>query len=72
MIQVEKHGNQYSWYRCTCPECGCIFVFTQDDIDVNIVYNEYTAKMIYCPECGEKIRRWKVNPQPVRNDKNDK
>lgn len=22
MIQVEKHGNQYGWYRAICPECG--------------------------------------------------
>lgn len=66
MIQVEKHGNQYGWYRATCPKCGCIFTFNQDDILVKIIYNEYSEKVIYCPECGEEINRWKVNPQPAK------
>lgn len=63
MIQVEKHGNQYGWYRCTCPECGCEYVFSYNDIKSKIVYSSYVEKIVHCPECGEETSNWKCGPR---------
>ena len=51
MIQIEKHGNTYPFWRCVCPNCGCQFTFNQND-----TYTENCCgdvyKIVYCPECG--------------------
>lgn len=62
MIQVLKHGNQYGWYRATCPECGCEFVFSCNDLQEKIRYG-YVERVVQCPECMEEIGDWKVGPR---------
>ena len=59
MIQVEKHGNQYGWYRATCPKCGCEFVFSCNDFQEKIRYG-HVERTVQCPECVEEIECWEV------------
>lgn len=59
IIQVEKHGNQYGWYRAVCPECGCEFVFGCNDLQEGFRCG-YVEKIVHCPECMEEIGDWKV------------
>lgn len=57
MIQVEKHGIRYGWYRVTCPECGCEFVFSCNDIQEKIRHG-YVERTVQCPECEKEIEYW--------------
>ena len=51
MIQVEKHGNTYPFWRCVCPNCECQFTFdNRDTITENCRGDVY--QVVYCPECG--------------------
>ena len=60
MIEIIKRGTKKS---CTCKECGCIFRYEEEDIEVE---NKYTfsclgveghtwVELIMCPQCDEKI-----------------
>lgn len=52
MIRIIKHGNKR---RSTCPNCGCVFEFGNQDITVrNLGRNEFN-RYINCPECEEEI-----------------
>ena len=51
MIQVEKHGNAYPFWRCTCPKCECQFTFNHNDTFIKS-YNDGFCQTVYCPECG--------------------
>ena len=67
MIQVEKHGNQYGWYRATCPECGCEFVFSCNEFRKNTRHG-YAEIFVQCPECMEEVGDWKVGPRTDMED----
>lgn len=56
MIQIEKHGIIYPFWRCTCPNCGCQFTFDDEDICIfsKNSLNEI-HKVIQCPECSHHI-----------------
>ena len=52
MIQVEKHGNTYPFWRCVCPNCGCQFTFDHRDTYLSHFYDEDSLQeVIDCPEC---------------------
>ena len=44
MVRVNKHGKFNSFNSAECPECGCVFDYTQEYIDKNDGY-------LKCPEC---------------------
>lgn len=51
MIQVEKHGNTYPFWRCTCPKYECQFTFNHNDTSIEGCRGDiYTV--VYCPECN--------------------
>ena len=52
MITIIKHGA-ISQYEKTCPKCGCIFRFTDDDI--SRFNGPVTIQVIGCPDCGEPL-----------------
>ena len=57
MIVIIKHGT-VDEYEKTCPKCGCIFRFTDDDIskfDISRFDGAETIQVIDCPDCGEPI-----------------
>ena len=62
MIQIEKHGNIYPSWRCSCLNCGCQFTFDDEDIRIFGKRSWYRHnslneifKMIRCPECSYHI-----------------
>lgn len=58
MIRVIKHGKKI--YTVTCRRCGCVFEFTNDDINDNHSSNgDYVS--INCPECDNRITSWSPN-----------
>ena len=60
MINIIKKGNLFP-YQLTCPKCGCIFEFQDEDIEVKqVMYNEWIW-MMRCPTCGEVIRSYSSN-----------
>lgn len=55
MINIIRHGNKI--YKVTCPTCGCIFEFTDEDIDIAETSNgDYVQ--IRCPDCNRAINAW--------------
>lgn len=52
MITIIKHGT-VGQYEKTCPNCSCIFRFTDDDI--SRFNGAETIQVIDCPDCGEPI-----------------
>ena len=61
MITVIKHGK-FQVYEKTCPECGCKFRFTTDDIKTMTFFVAPTP-FIQCPDCKmicvvKEAREW--------------
>ena len=61
MIKVIKHGTAPVFTEI-CPNCGCEFEFTVEDIKVkyeSIFPTEFLSsiKGICCPDCGEQVIR---------------
>lgn len=52
MITIIKHG-QTQMHELTCPQCGCIFRFTNDDL--RIFRGTTILEIIDCPDCGEPL-----------------
>lgn len=54
MIEIIKKGTKK---KCTCKECGCIF--TYEDEDIQIEESKYhgggDSKYIDCPQCNNRI-----------------
>ena len=55
MIKIIKHGTQI--YTVTCRRCGCIFEFTQEDINDEVSSNGGYVS-INCPDCNYRITSW--------------
>lgn len=45
MIKIIKRGTKKT---CTCNECGCVFSYEEEDINVG-VFN--VVDTIQCPQC---------------------
>ena len=52
MKQIIKHGH--APYKATCPLCGCIFTFEDEDIENNHCQWDY-EEWLSCPECEQHI-----------------
>ena len=60
MVEIIKRGTKKT---CTCDNCGCVFSYEEEDIEVEShhafdifqmaddTYNE----LVRCPQCDEKI-----------------
>lgn len=55
-IKPQAEAKKRDCYHCTCPSCGTIFIFDEDDIDIPRMLN---AKLkhcsITCPNCERVI-----------------
>lgn len=52
MIKVIRHGDRR---RIVCPECNCIFLYEDCDVERTCTGpNEYEAR-VSCPDCGKEI-----------------
>lgn len=60
MIEIIKRGTKKT---CTCDNCGCIFSYEDEDIEVKLYHafdisqiadDEY-KELVRCPQCDEKI-----------------
>ena len=39
-----------------CPNCGCMFIFSEDEVVLDSFDEEY---VIHCPECDKKLKtKW--------------
>lgn len=57
MIHIIEKGTKQ---KKQCSECGCIFSFEKDDIEIISNYNPYQEynsirKTIKCPQCSNII-----------------
>jgi hypothetical protein len=57
MIHIIEEGTKQ---KIQCSECGCIFSFEKDDIEIISNYNPYQdynpiRKTIKCPQCSNII-----------------
>lgn len=57
MIHIIEKGTKQ---KTQCSECGCIFSFEKEDIDIMSNYNpykeyNYMRKTIKCPQCSNVI-----------------
>lgn len=51
MIKVIKHGNKKI---VKCEECGCVFSYEKEDVEVEQTgVNEYFSYVV-CPDCTQK------------------
>ena len=51
MITIIHHGKKQYKYEQTCPKCGCVFGFNDNDVDVIGPFYD-PVYSIYCPDCG--------------------
>ena len=49
MITVIKHGSRR---KLTCPDCGCEFIFQNEDIMYGDQRDYYSE--VKCPDCGHR------------------
>lgn len=57
MIHIIENGTKQ---KTQCSECGCIFSFEKEDIEIIRNYNPYKEynsirKTIKCPQCSNVI-----------------
>lgn len=60
MPKVIKHGKYPEKNKVTCDECGCVFKYFTNEIDVNMTTPDEEAffggfavlKSIKCPDCN--------------------
>lgn len=60
MIKIIKRGTRKT---CTCNECGCIFSYEDEDIEVESYHALDITQMgcdsreeyVLCPQCDEKV-----------------
>ena len=51
-MQVIKNGRYSEPRKCECPDCGCEFVFTCDDLEW---HKTGVVATVECPQCHEVI-----------------
>jgi predicted Zn finger-like uncharacterized protein len=49
-MRILKNPNPVEEIVKTCPECECVFAFTDEDIKTN-----YSMRYVLCPNCGKEI-----------------
>ena len=49
MIEIIKRGTKKT---CTCNECGCVFSYEDEDVNIG-VFN--VVNTIRCPQCNVSI-----------------
>ena len=62
-MEIIKHGKTKTYKapkEMTCPKCGCVFTYVEDDIKQHWVRitaydSDLTCTYINCPECDEDI-----------------
>ena len=60
-MEIIQHGKTYEEPQVqTCPDCGCVFIYREKDIQENWVRetaydSDLTYTYINCPECGKTI-----------------
>ena len=52
MIKIIEKGTRQ---KKQCDNCGCIFSFDGEDIEVPTSRGETLTKIIHCPQCNAKI-----------------
>lgn len=62
MITIIKHGA-VGQYEKTCPNCGCIFRFTDDD--TTIFRAAEILQVIVCPDCNGPLL---ISKKEIKND----
>lgn len=50
MIEILKRGTKE---KCTCKECGCLFTYEQEDIELGAYGRTYSY--VKCPQCDNEI-----------------
>ena len=60
MKKVIKHGKLKE-IEITCPNCGCIFTYENEDIIQKenpslTSATSYRQTIVYCPDCGAEIQ----------------
>lgn len=61
MLKIIKNTKRVAKDReiDECPLCGCLFSYTQEDVQKD---NEGMVEMIKCPKCGRIITVAKIVP----------
>ena len=52
MINIIKSGKYGKTFQAECPECGCVFSFTRDDVGWSRPVLEH---YLNCPECKHTV-----------------
>jgi len=54
MIEIIKHGTKT---KHTCKECGCIFTYEKEDIQIEqaAYHGGGDSQYIDCPQCSNRI-----------------
>lgn len=62
-MRILKNPNPVEEIEKTCPECECVFAFTDGDVKTYSYSNEilgpgyygYRKRYVLCPNCGKEI-----------------
>lgn len=59
MVEIIKRGTKKT---CTCGECGCVFRYEDEDIEVETLGTSASGaigiiqrEFVPCPQCDEKV-----------------
>ena len=52
MIKIIKQGTRQ---KATCDECGCLFSYEAEDVNVHMEYIGGSKRMVKCPQCGHEV-----------------
>lgn len=52
MVTIIEKGTKH---KQKCENCGCLFSYEDEDIDVHYTWLVPTKECIKCPQCGNDI-----------------